>query len=95
MSDVYGHSESEPGMVRAGDVLRIPQGVIGNQNAFRMRVEEVKRAEVRRDGRLYVQVYGVEVTKTGETRFYFGGRRYSEFNAWLGPDDYQTVSRVT
>jgi len=78
--------------VHKGDTVLVPRGALGNARAFRMRIEEVKRTETRRNGRIYVQVYGFEVTKAGETRRYFG-HRYSEFFAWLGPDDYEVIAQ--
>lgn len=69
------------------DVVIVPKGAVGNARAFRLRVEEVQKEEVRRHNKVFVLVYGVEVTKAGETRRYFG-RKISEFKVWLGPDDY-------
>lgn len=73
-----------------GIVVLVHADAVGHSRAFRMRVEEIQRTEVRPNGQTYVLVYGLEVTKTGATRYYFG-RRYSEFKVWLGPDDFEIV----
>lgn len=77
--------------LQRGDVIHVKKEAIGNPRATRVRVEEV--VEYRPDTRRTL-IYGVEVTKDGVIRHYFG-RRYSEWRAWLAEDDYELIGEVS